>query len=78
MAPPDKPLLVAKLSPALRRWGFRRTPTPAGVPVRMRSPGSSVIVYEAWTISSTPWHPGDEVTIEIEGIGALTNPFVSG
>ena len=62
-------------------------PTPSGVPVRITSPGSSVIT-EAMTLlpgdviltgtpaGVGPLNVGDEVAVTIEGIGTLTNKVI--
>jgi len=47
-----------------RRGGFRKIPTPAGVGIFRKPPRLL--------------QPGDEITIEIDGVGSLTNPVVAG
>ena len=45
---PTPSIWIVTVSPGWSsRFGSRKTPTPAGVPVRIRSPGSSVEVREA-------------------------------
>ena len=45
---PTPSIWIVTVSPGCsRRFGSRKTPTPAGVPVRIRSPASSVEVREA-------------------------------
>ena len=54
-AAPTPPIVVSMRSPGFRKFSFD-APTPSGVPVKMRSPGSSVMWWLIkLTVSATPW-----------------------